>query len=65
MTDDPEFKRLIADMNEATTAKVEVWERIQREPHDDALWEEYDVWRQEEDRRHEAVLAHRRSMKQQ
>ena len=64
MATDPELARLVAEMNEASVAKAAVWNRVQRDPHDDAAWEEFDIWHREEDRRHEAVHAYRRSKTQ-
>jgi hypothetical protein len=62
VTDDLELRRLIAALDEATAAKAKAWDRIQRDPHDDALWEEYDIWRQEEDVRHQAIREYRASI---
>jgi hypothetical protein len=61
MAADPELLRLVAAMDEASRAKAAVWERVQRDPHDDAAWEEFDIWHREEARRHEAVHEYRRS----
>lgn len=63
MAEDAELARLIAELHEATNAKARVWERILHEPRDDALWEEYDAWRRDEENRHEALRAYLRSPK--
>jgi hypothetical protein len=55
-----ELTRLIGDVSEATRSKGEVWGRIQHNPHDDALWEEYDIWHREEQERTEQVRELRR-----